>query len=264
MPSLQRGREDRSKVIDTAELQRAHYDRISAEYELHYSDEWSQRYRRRFINEPLTRGLDLRDCDVLDAMCGSGQMAAFLLDAGARVTGLDVSAEVMAQFADKLPKATPVRGSILNSGFADAFFDHVFVVGGLHHVHPNVDEAIDEIHRILRPGGAFCFAEPHAGSLPDLGRRFWYRYDRLFEANEAGIDLEQLKATNASRFEFELTTYTGALGYLLVYNSFIFRVPLQLKRRYSPPILRLEALVEPLQGRLTSCMVLSRWWKRPN
>ena len=249
-------------AVDTAGLQRAHYDKIADTYELHMSDQWSHKYRRRFINEPLTQGLALDDRNVLDAMCGSGQMAAFLLEAGARVTGLDVSSKVIAQFGAKLPKASPVEASILCSGFEDACFDHVFVVCGLHHVHPNVDKALDEIYRILKPGGYFCFAEPHAGSLADVGRRIWYRFDRMFESNEAGIDLEHMKGRNADRFEFEMTRYTGTFGYLLVFNSLIFRLPLGLKRYYTGPILGLEALIEPLQGRLTSCMVLSRWKKK--
>lgn len=254
-----------NQSADTAELQRAHYDRIAESFELHYSDQWSLEYRRRFINEPLTTGIDIESREVLDAMCGSGQMAAFLVEAGARVTGLDVSGQVLEQFGAKLPEASRVQGSILDSGFPDAHFDHVFVVGGLHHVHPDVDRAVSEIHRILKPGGYFCFAEPHCRSLPDLGRQIWYRFDRLFESNEAGIDLDQLKTVNTDRFEFEMTKYTGALGYLLVYNSLIFRLPRAWKRYYAPPILRLEGWVEPIQGHLTSCMVLSRWRKKsPN
>ncbi len=249
--------------VDAVALQRAHYDRIAESFEVHYSDPWSHRYRRQFINEPLTRGIELRGRRVLDAMCGSGQMAAYLVEAGAHVTGLDVSSHVLMQFGAKLPQAVPVQGSILDSGFRDSCFDHVFVVGGLHHVHPSVDKALDEIYRILKPGGYFCFYEPHAGSVPDFGRRLWYRFDKLFEANEAGIDLGQMKRLNANRFAFEMTRYTGALGYLLVHNSYIFRLPLAFKRHYTPPLLRLEAFVEPLQGRFTACAVLSRWRKKP-
>src|ERR1700730_13360200 len=122
--------------MDTSMLQRAHYDRIAERYELHYSDEWSQRYRWQFINQALTRGLDLKGREVLDAMCGSGQMAEYLVDRGATVTGIDVSTEVIYQFKSKLPTATGVEGSIFQTDFDDGQFDHVFVVGGLHHVHP--------------------------------------------------------------------------------------------------------------------------------
>src|ERR1700755_3473431 len=76
-------------------LQQAHYDRIAADYETHYSDEWSVEYRRRFIYEPMFDGLRLEGMQVLDAMCGSGQTTSFLLARGTSVTGLDISNEVV-------------------------------------------------------------------------------------------------------------------------------------------------------------------------
>jgi SAM-dependent methyltransferase len=249
-------------VSEWEERQAAHYDAIAADYEVHYSDQWSQRYRKTFINERMTRGIELDGARVLDAMCGSGQCADYLLTKGARVTGLDVSREVIDRFLREHPDCEAVARSIFSSGFDDEHFDVVTVVGGLHHVHPDVDRAVTEIHRILRPGGYLCFAEPHVGSLPDLARRLWYRFDPLFEANEAGIDLPALQRANASRFEFVRTTYTGGLAYLLVYNSMVFRVPLGLKRLYSPLLLFLEGPAQRLQGRRTSCMVVCQWRKR--
>jgi|ERR1041385_5599926 SAM-dependent methyltransferase len=249
-------------VSEWEERQAAHYDQIGAEYEVHYSDEWSQRYRRRFINERLVQGIELHGARVLDAMCGAGQLAEFLASRGARVTGLDVSQDVVDRFKRKLPGSDGVARSIFASGFPDGHFDAVMVVGGLHHVHPEVDRAMDEIHRVIRPGGHLCFAEPHVGSLADLARQLWYRFDPLFEANEAGIDVPHLRRVNADRFEFVRTTYTGGPAYLLVYNSMVFRIPPRLKRVFSPPLLWLEGLVERVQGRRTSCMVVCQWRKK--
>lgn len=250
-------------VESSEDLQRAHYDRIAAGYEAHYSDRWSLEYRRRFINEPLTAGVELAGKHVLDAMCGSGQMAAYLLDRDAVVTGLDISPEVTRQFAQQLPAARAVCASMLDSGLPDASFDAVYTVGGLHHLHPNLGPALAEIHRLLKPGGLFCFAEPHAHSLPDAVRRVWYRYDRLFEANEAAVDVEALQREQRDQFEFEMTRYCGGPAYLLVYNSMVFRMPHALKRLYTPPLLALEALTQRVQGRRTSCMVLGRWRRKP-
>lgn len=243
--------------------QSAHYDQIGDAYEAHYADEWSLLYRRLFLYEPLIAGVDLRGRSVLDAMCGSGQTAEYLLSQGARAYGLDISAEVMRGFHAKLPGAIGVQGSILTSGFEDGSFDAVFVTGGLHHVHPRVPEAVTEIHRILKPGGWFCFYEPHTGSLADAARRFWYRHDRLFVENEAAIDLDDLMRRNADRFEFVTTRYSGGPAYLLVFNSMVFRVPLSWKARYTRPLLWLERRLERIQGKHTSCFALVQWRKRP-
>jgi SAM-dependent methyltransferase len=155
-----------------------------------------------------------------------------------------------------------VRGSILDSGFEDESFDAVFITGGLHHVHPNVPEAVAEIHRILKPGGWLCFYEPHAGSFADAARRFWYRHDDLFEENEAAVDFEDLMRRNADRFDFVTTRYSGGPGYLLVFNSMVFRVPLSWKRLYTRPVLWFEQNLERVQGKRTSCFAMVQWRKR--
>jgi SAM-dependent methyltransferase len=196
-------------------------------------------------------------------MCGSGQATAWLLERGARVTGLDISDAAIEKFRGRFPQCAAIRASILESGLPPARFDGVLVMGGLHHVHPAVGQAVSEIHRVLRPGGWLGFGEPHAGSIADLGRRWWYRHDPLFEAGEAAIDLEALKVEFAGRFEFELERYVGSAAYLLVYNSMVFRVPLGLKRYYAPPLMALERALGFLHGRRTACFVLARWRKIP-
>lgn len=247
---------------DAEAAQKAHYNRIFAEYEAHYDDRTSQRYRQRFMYDPMFEGIDLRGAEVLEAMCGSGQTTGYLLAGGARVTGLDLSDVAIERFRTRWPATRVIRASILESGLAAESFDGVVVLGGLHHVHPNVDDAVNEIYRVLKPGGWFCFGEPHAGSLPDLARRWWYRRDSLFEAGEAAIDLEALQHDNAGRFDVEIRRYVGSIAYLLVANSMVFRLPRKLKPFYAPPLCFLEGMLAPLHGRVTSCFVVCRWRKR--
>jgi len=242
--------------------QSAHYDRIGEAYDAHYSDRWSTLYRRRFLYEPLIAGIELRGRKVLDAMCGSGQTAEYLLSQGAVTYGLDISAHAIEEFRAKHPGATGVQGSILKTDFEDKSFDAVFITGGLHHVHPRVPEAVSEIHRILKPGGWLCFYEPHTGSLADTARRFWYRHDRLFEENEAAVDFDDLKRRNGDRFDFVTTRYSGGPAYLLVFNSMVFRIPLSWKSGYTRPMLWLERNLERVQGKRTSCFAMAQWRKR--
>ena len=244
------------------EVQKAHYDSIAEEYEIHYGDYYSRRYRLKFINEPLFAGLDLQGQQVLEALCGSGHTTEYLLSKGACVTGLDISSEEMAAFKKNWPDATAVSASMLESGLPGDHFDCVAVIGGLHHLHPNLNEAIHEIHRILKPGGYLCFAEPHTQALPDIVRAYWYKHDSLFATNEASIDLLQMKDDFTKYFDFKSEVYRGNVAYLLVLNSMIFRVPRSLKRIYSPGLLKIESLIERFQGRLLSCFVISQWQKR--
>src|SRR6202011_5187702 len=107
--------------------------------------------------------------------------------------------------------AIGVCASILRTGLESASFDAVFVTGGLHHVQPKVDEAVDEMYRLLKPGGYFCFVEPHTGSIADWFRRIWYRFDPIFERNERAVDVEALERANQGRFEFLRRDYVGGI-----------------------------------------------------
>ena len=242
--------------------QQEHYDNIAADYEAHYSDEWSLEYRRRFIYKPMFEGLDLSGMKVLDAMCGSGQTTRHLLGHGAAVTGLDISNEVVETFRARWTEAQAINRSLLDSGLPDNAFDCIVVVGGLHHIHPYVKQAMVEIHRVLKPGGYLCFFEPHSGSFPDIIRRIWYRFDRLFEDNEASIDIARLQKDFGDRFELKKAAYLGNIAFLLVLNSLVFRIPVRSKKYFAPALMKLEALISKLQTKLTSCFVVTQWKKR--
>ena len=256
------GAATRTEQLCLAERQQQeHYDNIAAEYEEHYSDEWSVEYRRRFIYEPMFAGLNLSGMRVLDAMCGSGQTTQYLLEQGADVTGLDISNEVIETFRSRWVDANAVKRSLLDSGLPDNFFDCVVIVGGLHHIHPNVNRAVEEIHRVLKPGGHLCFMEPHSHSLPDLIRRVWYKFDHFFSDNEEAIDVAALRRDFTGRFQLKQANYLGNLAFLLVLNSLIFRIPASAKKSYSPLLMKLESAIHKLQGKLTSCFVVAQWQK---
>jgi SAM-dependent methyltransferase len=249
--------------LDVAEQQQqAHYNQIAAAYEAHYSDEWSVEYRWRFIYEPMFAGLNLAGMNVLDAMCGSGQTTEYLLARGANVTGLDISNEVIEKFQARWTNATAVNRSMLDPDLPDQTFDCVVVVGGLHHIHPNVKRAVTELHRVLKPGGYLCFMEPHSGSLPDLVRRVWYRFDRFFSDNEASIDVERLQRDFLSHFRLKRAQHLGNVAFLLVLNSLIFRMSPRMKKRLAPTLMQLEPLINKLQTKLTSCFVVTQWQRK--
>jgi len=243
-------------------LQQNHYDRIADQYEAHYGDAYSLEYRERFIYGRMFEGIKLSGMNVLDAMCGSGETTEYLLTRHARITGLDISKKVIESFNARWSNCKAVCRSLLDSELPSDSFDCVVIVGGLHHIQPNVSDAVKEIYRVLKPGGYFCFMEPHSGSLPDLVRRFWYKHDHFFSDNELAIDTVSLEREFTSQFNFNRVNYLGNLAFLLVLNSLIFRIPLRAKRLYSPLLLRLEALINKLQGKTTSCYVVAQWQKK--
>jgi SAM-dependent methyltransferase len=251
-----------NNTISAEQFQKAHYDKIAAAYEAHYDDACSQQYRDKFFHQPMFTDLQLSGAQVLDAMCGNGSTTRYLLSQGAQVTGLDISPENISSYRNCWPACQTVCESIFASGLPADSFDVIAIVGGLHHLHPHLETAISELQRILKPGGYLCFVEPHRGSLPDFIRQIWYRHDPLFASGEAAIDLTSLKTAFAAHFQFKQEIYQGNLAYLFVLNSMVLRIPIWLKPLYTPLLLRLEALLNKLQGACSSCFVVSQWQKR--
>jgi ubiquinone/menaquinone biosynthesis C-methylase UbiE len=97
-----------------------------------------------------------RDRDVLDVGCGQGIDVARYAAVGARVTGVDLTPRhvelARAHLAAMELDATIVQGDAEQLPFADGSFDRVSSNGVLHHT-PGFDQALREVHRVLRPGG---------------------------------------------------------------------------------------------------------------
>ena len=248
--------------MDSEALQKKHYERIHAQYEAHYDDKYSKKYRSRFIYIPLFNNIKLSGKSVLEAMCGSGQTTEYLLSKGSHITGLDISSEMIKSFESRWPQCQAICRSFFDNGLRDSSFDCVVIIGGLHHLQPRVNDAIDEVYRILMPGGYFCFVEPHKGSLPDTIRRLWMKGDPLFEKNESSIDLDALQSKTSSRFEFIRTLYTGGVAFLLVINSMVLRIPLRLKSLYAPVAMAFESIFGFPKGKKLSCFTICQWKKK--
>lgn len=243
--------------------QKEHYDKILLDYDKHYNDKYSRKYRQKFIYKALFADYDFKGKKVLEAMCGSGASTSHLKEQGAMVTGLDISPKAMDIFRQKFPDSEGLCVSMLDSGLADDSFDAIVIEGGLHHLHPHLNKGLDEIYRILKPGGWLFFMEPHSGSSFDKFRRLWYKRDKLFETNEKSIDFESVKKEFASKFVFEREAYIGGLAYIFVLSSMVMRIPSRLKFLYSDILIFLDKLIRPLIGKRSSFLMLGAWQKRP-
>jgi len=113
---------------------------------------------------------------VLDLACGTGiYTRPFALVARrGRVVGMDVSMPML-EWASRKAAAEGVdnvvflRACVPELPFDDNFFDSVNCCGALH-LFPNADKALEEIVRILKPGGHFT-----AGTIRK-NAGFWGRF----------------------------------------------------------------------------------------
>jgi len=238
--------------LDYQLKQKEHYNKIAEKYALHYGDKYSQMYRKRFVYDRLLSKNSFTEKKVLEAMAGSGESSEYLLSRSASLYSLDISFVQVEELKRRFSNSNAVCGSILKTGFKDQSFDSIVVIGGLHHLHPRLYEAIEEIYRLLKRKGKFFFFEPHKGSLPDFFRRIWYKHDPLFVKNEESINIDSLIKDFSQYFHFKNIEYHGNIAYLLIYNSMILRIPLWIKKIYAIPILSVEKLVSSLETKFFS------------
>ena len=109
---------------------------------------------RRLTAEAVVRPGDL----VLDACCGTGDLALADVGAGGRVTGLDFSERMLERARRKAPELDWVSGDLLELPFPDASFDAATVGFGVRNV-DDLERALRELRRVLRDGGRLGILE---------------------------------------------------------------------------------------------------------
>lgn len=134
---------------------------------------------RRAVWRPTADGLDpitealraidravVGDAHVLEVGCGTGVMAE-------QINALPGITLVATDFSPRFVELTAARGvdtrqaDICYLPFADAAFDVVFAGWMLHHVR-DLERALNEVRRVLRPGGTFVAVTNGNDHLADL------------------------------------------------------------------------------------------------
>ena len=116
------------------------------------------------MNRVMTAGLDLRwrritaeavvrpGDRVLDACCGTGDLALAAQKAGGTVTGLDFAPRMLERARRKGPGVTWLEGDLLALPFEDASFEAATVGFGVRNV-ADLQGALAELRRVLVAGG---------------------------------------------------------------------------------------------------------------
>jgi ubiquinone/menaquinone biosynthesis C-methylase UbiE len=179
-------------------------------------DRWEDAYRTsenaryydlafRFIAVNLKGAPNL---SLLDAGCGICDYSLRLAKHDFAITAVDFSASVLenaranvraAGFEHKIQLQ---RENLLSLSFADGSFDRILCWGVLMHI-PEVEQAMTELARVLKPGGTLVISESNVASFES---RLLFRVKRLF-----GIQKETLVETAAGTEHWA----TGSFGKLV-------------------------------------------------
>jgi SAM-dependent methyltransferase len=120
-------------------------------------DAYEDRLRGAAIDRLVGRGAGRR---LLDAGCGTGRWSVRLAAAGWVVTGVDISGELIG-LAARAANVTYVERPLQDVDFPAASFDAWLSVTALQHItiQAEFDAAIDNLTRMLRPGGQAALLE---------------------------------------------------------------------------------------------------------
>ena len=109
-----------------------------------------------YLTEYIPFG-EVRGRRVLEVGLGYGTVSQRLAECGADYTGLDIADGPVGMVNERMRRlgnsGRAQRGSILAAPFRDESFDYLIAIGCYHHT-GNIQRALDESRRILRPGGS--------------------------------------------------------------------------------------------------------------
>ena len=151
-------------------------------------DEFMVPLRERLAVNSITADA-FRGKRCLDAGCGGGRGSVFMAEAGAaELIGIDLSERNietcrMRAAQRRLAQCTFHLGSLLEVPFPDESFDVVWCNGVLHHT-DDPDKALQEVTRVLKPGGSMWLYLYGSGGI------YWYMVDWV-RALLAGVDVRE-------------------------------------------------------------------------
>jgi len=140
---------------------------------------WSETYDRGgnpliTVEEPVVRSLldELGPGPAVDAACGTGRHTRYLAERGHDVVGVDGSPEMLAVAAVSAPEARFALGDLEQLPIATGAVDLAVCSLALGHM-KDLTQPINELARVVRPGGRIVISELHPFMRLNGGQAFF-------------------------------------------------------------------------------------------
>jgi len=98
--------------------------------------------------------------NILEIGCGTALFTEKVFNkTHANITAIDISNDLLEKAKTKLPEIHFINEDAMNLSFTDNSFDFIYGSSVLHHL--DVEKALNEFYRVLKPGKSIVFAEPN-------------------------------------------------------------------------------------------------------
>jgi ubiquinone/menaquinone biosynthesis C-methylase UbiE len=182
----------------------AEYRRMAQVEQSHWWYQATRRLLRQFIVSELPEVEQSTPRRLLDAGCGTGATGAWMSEFGS-VIALDTEVEALNLYRLAHPDARMIHGDISSIDLPDDYVNVALCVTVLYHAEVvDPQKAVNEMARVVIPGGVVCLMEPGVRRLrrshdqvTHAARRFSRRELETLAAN-AGLDI--IRSTGAYSF----------------------------------------------------------------
>ena len=212
---------------DKLDQQIKHFDSISNQYYTARQNHLFQCLKYHIWSEALKDILPEKIPSrpmVLEAMCGYAD-SYDILKKCSPLTSFEFHAfdysQSMVKFAKKQNPEAIIWQQDITTYQADQYYDMVFLIGGLHHVHRHARQSLQNLAQALKPEGLLLSYEPtHNNILLRKIREYIYAKNALFdEDTERGFTTKELKRLfYKAQFKPVKQIFPGLLTYVLWYN----------------------------------------------
>ena len=154
------------------------YDLLNHVLSLNIDKRW-----RRNVHAELQQILDNKDSVVLDVACGTGDLSIELSrGSSAKIIGTDFCRPMLAVARKKnVTEHTNipyVEGDAMNLSFGDGSFDALTIAFGLRNL-ANFANGLQELHRVIKPGGRIAILEFSSPILPGFRQLFNFYFAHI-------------------------------------------------------------------------------------